>query len=132
MDCNLWKIPKKLSDELYKYQGQIVTRFPPEPSGYLHVGHLKACFINYVIAKKFNGQFVLRFDDTNPLKESMEFEHSIIDDLNKFSIIPDKITHSSDHFDKIIEMAEYLIQSNLAYVDNLDQNTIKEHRFKGI
>jgi len=132
MDYNLWKIPKKLFDELTKYQGQIVTRFPPEPSGYLHVGHLKACFINYVIAKKFNGQFVLRFDDTNPLKESVEFEHSIVDDLNKFSIAPDKITHSSDHFDKIIELAEYLIQSNLAYVDNLDQNTIKEHRSKGI
>lgn len=129
---NLWKIPKNLNNSLVKFNNKMVTRFPPEPSGYLHLGHAKACFINYVLAKRFNGKMILRFDDTNPLKEDNEYEIAIKEDLNKLEIYPDKITHTSDYFEKIMEYADHLIKIDKAYVDNSDQQMISETRIKGM
>lgn len=82
--------------------GEVVTRFPPEPSGYLHIGHLKAACLNYHYAKMFNGKMLLRFDDTNPKKEKMEFEDSIKKDLKSLGIVADSVSHTSDHFDLIL------------------------------
>lgn len=82
-------------------KGEVVTRFPPEPSGYLHVGHIKAAMLNYHYAKMWEGKMILRFDDTNPLNEKGEFVDSIIADLKKLGITPDMITSTSDHFEII-------------------------------
>ena len=82
-------------------RGQVVTRFPPEPSGYLHIGHIKAAMLNYHYAKMNEGKMILRFDDTNPMNEKIEFEENIKRDLNVMGIHPDELTYSSDHFDKL-------------------------------
>jgi glutamyl-tRNA synthetase len=89
------KIRNVLKDPI---RGAVVTRFPPEPSGYLHVGHIKAAMLNYHYAKIYNGKMVLRFDDTNPLNEKLEFVENIIRDLKTLDIIPDQVTHTSDYF----------------------------------
>jgi len=78
--------------------GQVVTRFPPEPSGFLHIGHVKAAMLNYHYAKIYNGKMVLRFDDTNPLNEKLEFVENIQRDLKTLDIIPDQVSHTSDYF----------------------------------
>jgi len=128
-----WKIPNQLHEQLKDYYGKIVTRFPPEPSlSALHIGHAKAAFINYVIAKKYHGKMIMRFDDTNPLKESTENEIGILEDLDKISIKYDQLTHTSDYFQQIYDFATYLIKNNLAYVDDLDQEIMSQNRDKGI
>lgn len=128
---NLWKIPNNLDNILKKYDGKIITRFPPEPSAPgLHIGHAKALLINYIIAKKYNGQLILRFDDTNPSKESVLYENGIISDVTTLGITPDKITHTSDYFEQIIDFATYLLVNNLAYVDDSSQEIISEYREK--
>lgn len=76
-----------------------MTRFPPEPSGYLHIGHVKAACLNYHYSKMYGGKMLLRFDDTNPAKEKDEFKENIIKDLATLGIVPDSISHTSDHFD---------------------------------
>lgn len=101
-------------------------------SGYLHIGHLKAALINYVIAKTFNGEFIMRFDDTNPAKESDEFVNAISEDIKKMGIVPSKITCSSDYFPFLVECADALIDTGNAYVDDSDKETIKQGRFKQI
>jgi glutamyl-tRNA synthetase len=78
--------------------GQVVTRFPPEPSGFLHIGHVKAAMLNYHYAKIYNGKMVLRFDDTNPLNEKLEFVENIQRDLKTLDIVPDQVSHTSDFF----------------------------------
>ena len=83
-------------------EGQVVTRFPPEPSGYLHIGHVKAACLNYHFAKMYGGKMIMRFDDTNPANESDEFKKSILSDLSTLGIKPDLFTNSSDHFDLIL------------------------------
>jgi glutamyl-tRNA synthetase len=128
MEVMNWKIPNDLDKILKNHQGEIVTRFPPENSGYLHIGHYKALMINYVIAKKYNGKMILRFDNTNPVNESQEYETVIMDDINKLNIMPDKITYSSDYFPQLIDYAESLILSNKAYVDDTPQQQSKYHR----
>jgi len=97
--------------------GKVVTRFPPEPSGFLHIGHCKAALVNFNYAKRYNGRFIVRFDDTNPNKEKEEFVESILDDLKMMGILPNVITHSSDYFDKMMAMCEDLIRRGLAYCD---------------
>ncbi len=96
---NLWNINKQLHKQLLPYDGKIVTRFPPEPSGYLHIGHVKALFINIVIARRYHGKWIMRFDDTNPLKESTEYEMAILEDLETLRVHPDVFSRTSDYFD---------------------------------
>ena len=89
------KIKNVLKDPI---RGQVVTRFPPEPSGYLHIGHIKAAMLNYHYAKMNEGKIILRFDDTNPMNEKIEFEENIKGDLKTMGVTPDILTYSSDHF----------------------------------
>ena len=104
--------------------GQVVTRFPPEPSGYLHIGHAKAALLNDYFAKEYKGKLIVRFDDTNPSKEKEEFEESIKEDLKLIGIHGDVITHTSDHFETLYEYALKLINKGLAYADDTDQDTV--------
>jgi len=78
--------------------GKVVTRFPPEPSGFLHIGHVKAAMLNYHYARVYNGKMILRFDDTNPMNEKIEFVENIQRDLKTLDINPDQVTHTSDYF----------------------------------
>ncbi|ORY33131.1 tRNA synthetases class I, catalytic domain-domain-containing protein [Naematelia encephala] len=108
--------------------GKVVVRFAPEPSGYLHIGHLKAAILNRFLADQYQGTYILRFDDTNPLKEEGEFETTIQEDLKMIEINYDKIVHTSDHFDKIQEHTERLIKQGDMYMDDTDGETVKEQR----
>ncbi|EJT50244.1 glutamate-tRNA ligase [Trichosporon asahii var. asahii CBS 2479] len=108
--------------------GKVVVRFAPEPSGYLHIGHLKAAILNRFFADKYNGKYILRFDDTNPTKEEGEFEDAIKEDLAMIEVSFDKVVHTSDHFDKIREYTEKLIQQGDAFMDDTDAELVKEQR----
>jgi glutamyl-tRNA synthetase len=112
--------------------GNVVTRFPPEPSGYLHIGHAKAALLNQYFAEQYKGKLIIRFDDTNPSKEKVEFEDSIKEDLKLIGITADAVTHTSDYFDKIYELALEMIKNGKAYVDDTDQATMREQRMEGI
>ncbi len=108
---------------------EIVTRFPPEPNGYLHIGHAKSIIYNYQIAKKYNGKFHLRFDDTNPQKENEEYVKSIIDDVNWLGVdYNNEVLFASNYFDKMYEFAVLLIKKGLAYVCDLSADEIKKYR----
>ncbi|KAJ1899526.1 glutamate--tRNA ligase [Kickxella alabastrina] len=112
--------------------GRVVTRFPPEPSGFLHIGHAKAVLLNEHVARSNGGKLIVRFDDTNPSKEKVEFEDSIIEDLRLLGVEADLVSHTSDFFDKIYDYALQMIRSGHAYVDNTDQETMREERGAGI
>ncbi len=112
--------------------GKVCTRFPPEPSGYMHIGHLKAALMNNYFARAYGGTLLLRFDDTNPSKEKTEFVDAFLRDLKILNIVPDRISHSSDHFDKVMELATKMIQEGKAYVDSTEKEQIKKERFDGI
>ena len=107
---------------------RIHTRFPPEPNGYLHIGSAKAIWINYSTAKKYNGLFNLRYDDTNPVKEDDEFVRSIEEDLRWLGAIPDGIFYGSDYFDKCYEYAVKLIKDGKAYVCDLSADQMRAYR----
>lgn len=110
-------------------QGEVVTRFPPEPSGYLHIGHAKAAILNDMYARMYDGRMILRFDDTNPDKEEDDFVQSIIADLKLLGVKHDgPITHSSDHFDTLIEFCTKLIKQGDAYADDTDVDVIRDER----
>jgi glutaminyl-tRNA synthetase len=105
------------------------TRFPPEPNGYLHIGHAKAITISYETAKEFGGLYNLRFDDTNPVKEDTEYEEAIKRDIKWLGYDwEDRLYYASDYFDQLYEYALILIKKGLAYVCDLTQNEIKEYR----
>ncbi|XP_043513254.1 bifunctional glutamate/proline--tRNA ligase isoform X2 [Frieseomelitta varia] len=108
--------------------GKVIVRFPPEASGYLHIGHAKAALLNQYYAQKFQGQLIMRFDDTNPAKENVEFEKAILEDLELLQIKPDKFTHSSDYFDLMLEYCTKLIKDGKAYVDDTPADIMKEQR----
>ncbi|KAJ2868914.1 glutamate--tRNA ligase [Coemansia erecta] len=112
--------------------GKVVTRFPPEPSGYLHIGHAKAALLNQYFAQLYGGKMIVRFDDTNPNKEKEEFEEAIIEDLRLLGIAADEATHTSDYFQVLYEYALKIIRKGLAYVDDTDQETMRDERGKGI
>lgn len=107
---------------------EIITRFPPEPNGYLHIGHAKAICINFGMKEKYHGKCNLRFDDTNPVKEDVEYVNSIMDDIKWLGFEWDGLYYASDYFDKMYECAEYLINKGLAYVCDLSAEEIKNTR----
>lgn len=107
----------------------ICTRFPPEPNGYLHIGHAKSILLNYGLAKKYGGRFNLRFDDTNPTKEKTEFVESIIADVKWLGAAYDgEVYFASNYFDQMYEGAIKLIKKGVAYVDDLTAEEIRDHR----
>lgn len=112
--------------------GKVVTRFPPEPSGYLHIGHAKAAILNQYFAKHYHGKLIVRFDDTNPSKEKVEFEDSILQDLELLGIKPDIISHSSDYFDTMYDLAVQMIKDGNAYCDDTPLELMREQRGEGI
>jgi glutamyl-tRNA synthetase len=112
--------------------GKVVTRFAPEPSGYLHIGHAKAALLSEYFARQYKGKLILRFDDTNPSKEKEEFEQSIKEDLHLMGIKADQVTHTSDYFAQLQDYAIQLIKKGLAYVDDTDTETMRDQRMHGI
>lgn len=111
-----------------RYPG-VVTRFPPEPNGYLHIGHAKSICLNFGLAGEFGGRCHLRFDDTNPLTEDEEFTRAIRDDVRWLGFdFGEHLYHASDYFDRMFEVAEGLIRKGLAYVDSASEETIREAR----
>ena len=110
------------------HDGRVQTRFPPEPNGYLQIGHAKAICLNFEIAKEFGGLCNLRFDDTNPEKESDEFVQAIQKDIQWLGYQWDKLCFASDYFDQLYEWAQALIRSGDAYVDEQDPESIRSNR----
>jgi len=106
----------------------IVTRFPPEPNGHLHIGHAKSICLNFGLAKEFGGKTNLRFDDTNPLKESEDHVQAIMEDVRWLGFEWDELCNASDYFDSLYEWALYLVEQGKAYVDSQDADTIRRQR----
>ncbi len=112
-----------------RFGGRVHTRFPPEPNGYLHIGHAKSILLNYGIARDYNGKFNLRFDDTNPTKEEQEYVDSIIEDVRWLGADwEDRLFYASDYFDQLYEWAVQLIKDGKAYVDDLSPEEIRAYR----
>ena len=106
----------------------IVTRFPPEPNGHLHIGHAKSICLNFGIAYEFGGRTNLRFDDTNPLKENEDFMNAIMEDVRWLGFEWDELCHASDYFPQLYEYAIHLIKNGKAYVEELNAEQIREYR----
>ena len=112
-----------------KNDGRVHTRFPPEPNGYLHIGHAKSICLNYGLAEEFNGKFNLRFDDTNPTKEEQEYVDSIIDDVRWLGAEwEDRLFYASDYFQQLYDWAIQLIEAGKAYVCDLSAEEVRAHR----
>src|SRR5256885_2265955 len=112
-----------------KYEGRVHTRFPPEPNGYLHVGHAKSINLNFGLAREFGGKCNLRFDDTNPSKEETEYVDSIIEDVHWLGgDFEDRLFYASDYFDQLFAWAVQLIQKGKAYVCDLTAQQIRGYR----
>ena len=108
---------------------QIVTRFPPEPNGHLHIGHAKSIHLNFGVANEFDGKCFMRFDDTNPVKEDEQYVEGILKDVRWLGYDwGESLTHASDYFEQLYEFAEELIQKGKAYVESLNVEEIKEFR----
>ena len=108
--------------------GNVTVRFPPEPSGYLHVGHAKAVLLSDYYARRYRGRLILRFDDTNPSKEKDEYQSSIVEDLAKIGVRPDVVTFTSDYFGTIEKYALWMIKNGLAYMDDTPQEEMQKER----
>src|SRR5258706_12496630 len=108
--------------------GRVVTRFPPEPNGYLHIGHAKAICTDFGLAQEFGGTCNLRFDDTNPTTEDVEYVESIQEDIRWLGFEWSSLHYASDYFERLFELAIKLIEKGKAYVDSLSDEQIKEHR----
>jgi len=108
--------------------GKVVTRFPPEPSGFLHIGHAKAALLNHYFARRYNGKLIVRFDDTNPDKENNDFVDSIMEDIATLGLDPDVVTYTSDSFDAILKMADKLIKEDKMYIDTTPVDKMREER----
>ena len=120
------EIDKDLAEGKYT---QVHTRFPPEPNGYLHIGHAKSIILNSTLASKYNGKFNLRFDDTNPTKEKEEFVNSIIEDVKWLGAdYEDRLFFASDYFEEMYEKALLLIKKGKAFVCDLSADEIREYR----
>jgi len=112
-----------------KYQGRVHTRFPPEPNGYLHLGHAKSICLNFGLAQEYGGKCNLRLDDTNPLKETPEYVESIKTDVRWLGFDwEERMFHASDYFERLFELAVQLIKAGKAYVDDLTPEQIREYR----
>ena len=111
------------------YRGRVQTRFPPEPNGYLHIGHAKAVCLNFEVAAEHGGACRLRFDDTNPESEDAAYARAIADDIAWLGFQPDgRVVHASDYFEQLYAWAEHLVREELAYVDDQDAETISATR----
>uniref|UniRef100_A0AAY4BXL3 Bifunctional glutamate/proline--tRNA ligase n=1 Tax=Denticeps clupeoides TaxID=299321 RepID=A0AAY4BXL3_9TELE len=108
--------------------GKVVVRFPPEASGYLHIGHAKAALLNQHYQVSFKGKLIMRFDDTNPEKEKEDFEKVILEDVAMLQIKPDQFTYTSDHFATILRLGEQLLQEGKAYIDDTPPDAMKQER----
>ena len=106
----------------------VVTRFPPEPNGYLHIGHAKSICLNFGLADEFGGRCYLRFDDTNPIKEEDEFVQAIIEDVRWLGFEWCAMTHSSDYYQALYDFAVHLIKQGVAYVDSLSIDDMRAYR----
>lgn len=111
-----------------KYANKVQTRFPPEPNGYLHIGHAKSICLNFLTAKKYGGKCFLRFDDTNPEKEDVEYVESIKEDIKWLGFEWDELRFASDYFDEMYELAVGLIKKGKAYVCELSNEEVKEYK----
>lgn len=122
-------IRQMIKEDLVNQKHQmVITRFPPEPNGYLHIGHAKSICLNFGLAEEFNGRCYLRFDDTNPIKEEEEFVKAIIDDVRWLGFDWCALTHSSDYYQALYDFAVFLIKQGLAYVDSLSLEEIRNYR----
>ena len=120
------EIDKDLAEGVYD---TVHTRFPPEPNGYLHIGHAKSILLNYGMAQKYGGKFNLRFDDTNPTKEKSEFVESIKEDVAWLGAdYEDRLFFASNYFDQMYEIAVELIKKGKAYVSDLTAEQMREYR----
>ena len=120
------EIDKDLAEGVYDH---VQTRFPPEPNGYLHIGHAKSILLNYGLAQKYGGKFNLRFDDTNPTKEKTEFVESIMDDVKWLGAdFEDRLFFASNYFDQMYQCAVFLIKKGKAFVCDLTSDQIREYR----
>jgi len=124
-------IQKIINEDIEKrtYDSRVCTRFPPEPNGFLHIGHAKSICLNYGLAEQYNGKFNLRFDDTNPVKEDEKYVKAIVDDIKWLCPNWDgEILYASNYFDKMFDCACELIKKGLAYVDELTADQMREYR----
>lgn len=127
------KKPDGFEIGLQNVEAGVITRFPPEPSGYLHIGHAKAALLNDFFAhEKYKGKLILRFDDTNPSKEKEEFQDSIVEDLKLLGITPDQRSHTSDYFDELYDYCIQLIKDGNAYADDTEQSVMQKQRWDGL
>src|SRR6516162_284480 len=111
-----------------KHHGRVATRFPPEPNGYLHIGHAKSICLNFGVAEEFRGSCNLRFDDTNPTKEDVEYVDAIKEDVEWLGFKWDGLFFASDYFEKLYQFAVELIKGGKAYVDSLTGDEIRQYR----
>ena len=123
-------IRQKIDEDIAcnKHGGQVVTRFPPEPNGYLHIGHAKSICLNFGIAKDYGGRCNFRFDDTNPGKENIDYVNSIIEDVRWLGYGKDEPLHASGYFERLYGFAVELIENDTAYVDSLTPEQMRQYR----